>query len=178
MPETPPAAAARPTAPELAAWLAEHSPALSVEPEGDFMTEYLYRVARTIGEYGYAVQPVVSDGHSAPYSYTIGLHQSHGYELVMTGLGHEVANGVLHRLVDRFKDSTGPASGVSLDGVLAGGFQVRMRRVESLENFSLHRAIFGDDSCPPYWQVVWPDAAGVFPTDLGCSISPEGQPLL
>ncbi|MFD7899069.1 DUF4262 domain-containing protein [Streptomyces sp. NPDC059743] len=144
----------------------------------DFMTDYLYRAARMIGEHGYIVQPVVSDGHSAPYSYTIGLHQSHGYDLVMTGLGHEVANSVLHNLVDRFKDSAGPAADVSLDGVLADGFQVRMRRVESLKDFSLHRAIFGDESCPPYWQVVWPDAAGVFPTDPGCSISPGSQPLL
>ncbi|MEU9744645.1 DUF4262 domain-containing protein [Streptomyces niveus] len=144
----------------------------------DFMTEYLYRAARTIGEHGYIVQPVVSDGHSAPYSYTIGLHQSHGYELVMTGLGPEVANGVLHNLVERFKDSAGPAPDVSLDGVLADGFQVRMRRVGSLKDFSLHRAIFGDDSRPPYWQVVWPDTAGVFPPDPGCSISVEGQPLL
>ncbi|WP_079054420.1 DUF4262 domain-containing protein [Streptomyces graminilatus] len=142
----------------------------------DFMTSYLLQMARTIAEHGYAVQSVATDGYSAPYSYTIGLHQSHGYELVMTGLSPRVSSGVLRTLADRFADSAGPDPDILLGGVLAGGFQVRMRLVESLENFSLLRAIFGDDTRPPYWQAVWPDRFGMFPGDAACSLSPGVQP--
>jgi len=145
--------------------------------QSDFMASYVLRVARTVAEHGYAVHPVLADGRSAPYSYTIGLHQSHGYELVMTGLSPEVTSGVLHALVDRFADSAGPDPDALLDGVLSGGFQVRMRRVDSLVHFSLLQAVFGDDARPPYWQVVWPDRFGVFADDAACSLSPGVQPF-
>ncbi|MFF4534254.1 DUF4262 domain-containing protein [Streptomyces sp. NPDC001407] len=142
----------------------------------DFMQGYLLHLAHEMAEHGYVVQSVEGDEYSVPYSYTVGLHQSRGYELVMTGVPRTVAEPVLHNLVERFAHSAGPEPGVDLDGVLGGGYRIRMRRVDSLVNFAILRALFGEDADPPYWQAVWPDPSGIFPGAPGCSLTPAGQP--
>ncbi|RLU82592.1 hypothetical protein CTZ27_30200 [Streptomyces griseocarneus] len=143
----------------------------------DFMRSALRRVRSTIAKHGYAVQNVLGDECSAPFSYTIGLHRSHGYELVMTGIAPKLAESLLHTMVDRFADIAGPEPGMKMDRVLGGGYQVQMRRVDSLRNFSLLRAVFGEDAGPVYWQALWPDSSGVFPAEPGCSLSPGTQPF-
>ncbi|WP_328373799.1 DUF4262 domain-containing protein (plasmid) [Streptomyces sp. NBC_00445] len=144
----------------------------------DFMTEYVARLRAVIAEHGFAIQPVLADERSADYCYTIGLHKSLGHEFVMTGLDVRVMQGVLHSVVERFAGSTGPVVGEVLDGLLANGFQLLMRPVESLEPFAMLRAVYGQEIAVPYWQAVWPDRHGVFPTDASCSLSPGTQPLL
>ncbi|WP_030383013.1 MULTISPECIES: DUF4262 domain-containing protein [unclassified Streptomyces] len=144
----------------------------------DFMTEYVARLRAVIAEHGFAVQPVLGDESIADYCYTIGLHKSLGHEFVMTGLDVRVMQGVLHSVVERFAGSCGPVAGEVLDGLLADGFQLLMRPVESLEPFAMLRAVYGKEIAVPYWQAVWPDRDGVFPTDASCSLSPGTQPLL
>ncbi|WP_260614528.1 DUF4262 domain-containing protein [Streptomyces sp. WAC02707] len=85
---------------------------------------------------------------------------------------------MLHSVVERFAGKPGPVSGETLDGLLANGFQLLMRPVDSLEPFSMLRAVYGREITVPYWQAVWPDRDGVFPTDASCSLSPGTQPLL
>ncbi|WP_234315848.1 DUF4262 domain-containing protein [Streptomyces sp. NRRL F-5527] len=144
----------------------------------DFMTAYVARLRAVIAEHGFAVQPVLADESSAAYCYTVGLHESLGHEFVMAGLDVRVMQGVLHSVVERFAGSSGPVAGEVLDGVLANGFQLLMRPVESLEPFGMLRAVYGGEVAVPYWQAVWPDRDGIFPTDASCSLSPGTQPLL
>jgi hypothetical protein len=144
----------------------------------DFMTEYVARLRDVIAEHGFAVQPVLADEDSVAYCYTVGLHESLGHEFVMAGLDIRVMQGVLHSVVGRFAGSSGPVAGEVLDGLLADGFQLLMRPVESLEPFAMLRAVYGGEIAVPYWQAVWPDRDGVFPTDASCSLSPGTQPLL
>lgn len=142
----------------------------------DRLTSYALRVRQTIAEDGYGVVPVV--GWSiAPYSYTVGLHETHGFELVMVGLDHRVMDGLLRSLVERFRDSAGPDPSVALEGLLAEGFRLIMRPVRSLEPFSLFRTFYGMAASPPFWQAVWPDAGGQFPGDAGYSPPLEQQQL-
>ncbi|WP_307839660.1 DUF4262 domain-containing protein [Streptomyces sp. MBT49] len=144
----------------------------------DFMTEYVARLREIIAEHGFAVQAVLADEGSAAYCYTVGLHESLGHEFVMAGLDVRAMQGVLHSVVELFAGSSGPVAGEVLDGLLANGFRLLMRPVESLEPFAMLRAVYGRDTAVPYWQAVWPDRDGVFPTDASCSLSPGTQPLL
>ncbi|MFI6689480.1 DUF4262 domain-containing protein [Streptomyces sp. NPDC050485] len=145
----------------------------------DFMAEYVARLRGVIAKHGFAVQAVLADEGSAAYCYTIGLHESLGYEFVMAGLDVRAMQSVIHSVVERFSGSSGPVADVALDGLLANGFQLLMRRVDSLEPFSMLRAVYGREaSAVPYWQAVWPDRDGVFPTDASCSLSAGTQPLL
>lgn len=144
----------------------------------DFMTEYVARLRSVIAEHGFAVQAVLAGENSAAYCYTIGLHESLGHEFVMAGLDIRTMQSVLHCVVERFAGSSGPVAGEVLDGVLANGFQLLMRPVESLQPFAILRAVYGKEIAVPYWQAVWPDRDGIFPTDSSCSLSPGTQPLL
>ena len=144
----------------------------------DFMAEYVARLRGVIAEHGFAVQAVLADESSAAYCYTVGLHESLGHEFVMAGLDVRAMQGVLHSVIERFAGSSGPVSGEVLDGLLANGFQLLMRPVESLDPFSMLRAVYGREIAVPYWQAVWPDRDGVFPTAPSCSLSPGTQPLL
>ncbi|OLO26080.1 hypothetical protein PZ61_0236340 [Streptomyces sp. MNU77] len=144
----------------------------------DFMTEYVARLRSVIAEHGFAVQAVMADENSAAYCYTVGLHESLGREFVMAGLDVRTMQGVLHSVVERFTGSSGPVAGEVLDGLLANGFQLLMRPVESLKPFAMLRAVYGREIAVPYWQAVWPDRDGIFPTDASCSLSPRTQPLL
>lgn len=143
----------------------------------DWMTGYALRAKRVIVAHGYIVQPVLGDGRSAPYSYTVGLHETRGYELVMVGLDNPTMNGLLHSLVERFDESSGPDPDVFLEGLLRRGFRLRMQPVASLEPFSILRAVYGAAVSPPFWQAVWPDPGGRFPGDAGYAMSPEQQLL-
>ncbi|MFE2271445.1 DUF4262 domain-containing protein [Streptomyces lavendulae] len=143
----------------------------------DRMTDYAARLRGVIAEHGYAVQAVLDDDGSA-YCYTVGLHESLGCEFVMSGLDAGVMQRVLHSVVKRFAGSSGPVAGEVLDGLLGDGFQLLMRPVESLGPFAMLRAVYGREAAVPYWQAVWPDRDGIFPTDVSCSLSPGTQPLL
>ncbi|MEU0022081.1 DUF4262 domain-containing protein [Streptomyces sp. NPDC048664] len=144
----------------------------------DFMTEYVTRLRSVIAEHGFAVQAVLADEGSAAYCYTVGLHESQGHEFVMTGLDVRTMQRVLHSVVERFAGTSGPVAGEVLDGLLANGYQLLLRPVQSLEPFTMLRAVYGREASAPYWQALWPDAEGIFPTDISCSLSPGTQPLL
>ncbi|MCL3999213.1 DUF4262 domain-containing protein, partial [Streptomyces lavenduligriseus] len=77
----------------------------------DFMAEYAARLRSAIAEHGFIIQPVFSRESSATYCYSVGLHESLGYEFVMVGLDVGVAQGVLHSVVERFSGSSGPVPG-------------------------------------------------------------------
>ncbi|WP_435060495.1 DUF4262 domain-containing protein [Streptomyces sp. bgisy060] len=143
----------------------------------NFMTGYVERLRRLIEECGFAVQAVYAEDGAAAYCYTVGLHESLGHEFVMTGLDVRAMQGLLHSVAERFAGKPGPVSGETLDGLVANGFQLLMRPVDSLEPFSMLRAVYGRGFAVPYWQAVWPDRNGVFPTDTSCSLSPGTQPL-
>ncbi|MFJ3946337.1 DUF4262 domain-containing protein [Streptomyces griseoaurantiacus] len=140
------------------------------------MVSYVARLRRIISEHGFAVQAVLGDDESAPFCYTVGLHKSRGYEVVMAGLEVRVLQSIIHSVVDRF-GSEHPASDVPLDGLLSNGYQLLMRRVDSLDEFSMLRAVFGPEVVVPFWQAVWPDRDGAFPTEASCSLSRGTQPL-
>ncbi|MFD8947540.1 DUF4262 domain-containing protein [Streptomyces xanthophaeus] len=144
----------------------------------DFLAEYAVRLRSAIAEHGFVIQWVGAREGSATFCYTIGLHESLGYELVMVGLDGRVAKGVLHSVAERFSGSSDPVAGEVLDGLLEDGVQLLMRPVESLEPFAMLRAVYGEEIAVPYWQAVWPDLDGAFPTDASYSFSSGIQPLL
>ncbi|WP_424892165.1 DUF4262 domain-containing protein [Streptomyces sp. XH2] len=143
---------------------------------GEFMVNYVARLRRVIFKHGFAVQAVLGDGDSAPFCYTIGLHKSRGYEVVMTGLDVRTLQSIIHSVVDKLS-ATEPTPDAPLDGLLPNDYQLLMRRVDSLDEFSMLRAVYGAEVAVPFWQVVWPDRYGVFPTEPACSLSLETQPL-
>ncbi|WDN55867.1 DUF4262 domain-containing protein [Streptomyces clavuligerus] len=142
-----------------------------------FMAECVSRMRKLIEEHGFAVQAVSADESSAAYCYTVGLHKSLGVELVMGGLEIGAMHDILRTVAERLAGSSGPIVSGVLEGLLPSGCELLMRPVNSLESFAMFRAVYGREAEVPYWQAVWPDRDGCFPTDSACSLSPRAQLL-
>ncbi|MEU0110669.1 DUF4262 domain-containing protein [Streptomyces sp. NPDC006251] len=143
---------------------------------------YLQKLAEQIAARGYAVPRIGPDPETGqpPYAYTAGLHVTHGYELAISGLEPEVASEVVDLLATTLLErGTTPAEGVAVDGLLHGGYSLRLRPVGDPARFRIIAALFPElPALPAIWQALWPDAGHRFPGDVGCRITPEGQALL
>ncbi len=140
---------------------------------------YERKVLKSIEKSGLAL--VFDDGGEdhPPYAYTTGLWDSAGSpELVVFGLGKDLASGVFARAFDEMKSGALVLSdGARWSGVIAN-FDCKWRRVHptqlTTERFGTalwyrhHRSGRYDDL--NMYQLVWPDTAGRFPWDEGCSV--------
>ncbi|MYX26817.1 DUF4262 domain-containing protein [Streptomyces sp. SID8381] len=116
------------------------------------------------------------DGKVPPYAYTVGRARRPGraYELACTGVAGPLAQIIIRRAADQLvRDLLDPAEGLELDEVVNGD-RVRLHQVQDAAR--LRR----DGAAPavPFWQILLPDAWGLFPGDPHCSFSDEVQPLL
>ncbi|MFD9545724.1 DUF4262 domain-containing protein [Streptomyces sp. NPDC060022] len=115
---------------------------------------------------------------TASFAYTVGLGARPGraYELALTGLPAMLACTVLNNATEVLvTDALDPADGMELDDVLIG-YTVRLRPVDDTSPLTGIRSELGVDV--PVWQVLWPDARGAFPGDLGHDAGVPPQPLM
>jgi hypothetical protein len=142
---------------------------------------YLQRLAEQVAARGYAVPHIVPDPDSAqpPYTYTAGLHITHGYELAFSGLP-DIASDVLGLLAEALAErGTTPADGLTVAGLLHDGYSIRLRPISNPARFTVVRALFPDLPAPPaIWQALWPDPGHRFPGDTGCRTTAAAQALL
>ena len=145
----------------------------------DSYDTYLLMLQEQIKRDGYAAQYVLEDTvtGAAPYGYTVGLHETHGYELVVCGLIDVTTAVILRRLSEHLRDrEIEPVADLRVPGIIARGHYLKLRPVENPDALGIVGALYGYD--PPAWQAVWPDAKGRFPGDDGYSVSAAGQRLL
>ena len=141
---------------------------------------YLLMLRERIERDGYAAQYVFGDPATgaAPYGYTVGLHESDGYELAVCGLDASTTAVVLRRLSEQLRrEAVKPVADLRVPGITAG-YDLQLRPVQDPDALGIVGALYGFD--PPAWQAVWPDVKGHFPgdEDHGYGVSGAGQQLL
>lgn len=139
---------------------------------------YLFMLQETIKRHGYAVQYVFGDPvtDAAPYGYTVGLHESYGYELAVAGLDGNATALVLHRLSEQLRGNDEPPTPDLQIREVIRGYPLKLRPVQDPDSLGIVGALYGFN--PPAWQGLWPDAAGHFPGDEGYAVTAAGQRLL
>ena len=138
------------------------------------------RLARTIRAHRWAVQYVEAGEEPGEprFGYTIGLYGLGHPELVVVGLGHDDAHGILGRVAGMVAEGRDLLVGELLAWPDRGGRIV----VETLPNpgevvLAANRFYErpAEYSVPAY-QLAWASPAGCFPWDAGWDGWPHGQP--
>jgi hypothetical protein len=128
------------------------------------------------GWFGLSVAPRVDSGDPEEwFTYTIGLPKSHGWpEIICFGLGSDVAYGVLADAIAECESKEiQPTAGLRLTDTL-NGFDALLVDGSAIPDPYFGSAIwyarFAGTKVPPErLQLLWPDKAGKFPNDDGCS---------
>jgi hypothetical protein len=137
-------------------------------------------LAQTIRTHRLAVQYVGAGDAPGepPFGYTIGLFGLGHPELVVVGVGHDIAHGMLNRLGRLVVGGRNLVPGELLHD---DGGAVPLA-VEVLPNpgevvFSANRFYERpDEFSVPAFQLTWPDAGGAFPWDPGYAYPADVQP--
>ncbi|SEM77965.1 DUF4262 domain-containing protein [Streptacidiphilus jiangxiensis] len=166
------------TAGRLAATTAEFEALLD-----DFVVAFdpvISRVLQNIDEHGLHITGVFPTSDTAPedreqFSYTTGLSERLGFELALATMPYETALWILNTAATLLKDT--PAEGDRIEGVLGGGYTARLHRCADTSRFAMTRRIYGSDPDRGVWQVLVPDAAGLFPDEPGYNHTGLPQPL-
>ncbi len=135
-----------------------------------------------IAKYGWSVQGVGAEGDEPAFSYTVGLHHSWKHpEVIVFGLPHDVAQGVLNTVGERIQRGEIFRPGVEYPDVLEG-FDLRLRAVSEAQSFKQHVGYalwYYQGQRFDLLQLLWPDKHGCFPDERR---APEwltqSQPLL
>ena len=137
------------------------------------------RLAQTIRAHRVAVQYVVrgEESDEPPFGYTVGLFGVGHPELVVVGVGHETACGLLNQVAGLVLGGRDLVPGeVITDGA------AELLVVEQLPNpgevlFSANRFYERpDEYSVPAYQLTWAHPDGGFPWDPGYPCPPECQP--
>lgn len=143
---------------------ADHVCALCNE-DGDF-DDYLRSVAVKVTEHGFTVIGVIGEGDQPGWTYTIGLEQSRSHpELLIAGLDHQVAYGVLCILAERVLTGDRLEAGTPLTGCLAGGYELVPLDIMDVKDgdwFNIAHHYYEDEEFSAF-QVVWPDLDNNYP---------------
>ncbi|MBU6373907.1 MAG: DUF4262 domain-containing protein [Alphaproteobacteria bacterium] len=127
------------------------------EDEREFVAQI-----RTHGWFG---THIYAEGDASGFSFTTGFCVTLNHpEVIVFGLDGEIAHDVLWDVFRDVRDGRPLRAGVRLDGVLADlpiyVFPVDVRHYE--DHLGWSRWFYAGDAFPCL-QLVWPDAAGVFP---------------
>lgn len=119
---------------------------------------------------GFAYICVGQEGRTPPFAYTIGLTETYGCpELLIFGVGQQVADAVFHGLVDKIKSGVRFADGDLVTQVLNVACAIKAVPGEAARPFALNvmSRYQGGAHTPAFQQVVYPDQAGLFPWEVG-----------
>ena len=148
---------------------------------------FLAEVDQRIEQFGWIIQSVVPPEDNElqiHYSYTVGLSapRFRHAELIICGLGPEMARSILNGLADAVKAGHTFVSGEMSSGHLKSGLDLQVISAPLAHGrcpLEVANSLFGSVEPVPALQVVWPDANNRFPWQL--AFDPgyiEYQPLL
>lgn len=144
------------------------------------LDDYLERVAEIIEKHGWFLQGVFPRaGEWGPvFVYTIGLTEFDHPEIIVFGLGYEIAPRILNDLGERVRGGEKFETGKPYDDILAdySCVFIEVANPDTAEEITQARNIYGPDIAA--LQLVWPDQDGRFPGEEGYSVDPRTQPLL
>lgn len=143
------------------------------------MTEEVADLVDLVDQYGWAVRHVVPppDDDTAGLSYTVGLTAMDHPEVVVQGLPADAANAFLNDVGQQVRDGVRFAAGQVTTALTDDERPMAFIAIddELTDELTVAGQLYGAVQA---LQLVWPDAAGVFPWQLGYDLEPERQPLL
>lgn len=119
---------------------------------------------------GFAFICIGQDTDAPPFAYTVGLTETYGSpELLIFGVGQQIANVVFHGVVDKIKAGARFSDGDVLVEVLNLPCSIRAVRSEAAFPFAMNVAARYEftDRAPSFQQIVYPDRDGKFPWEPG-----------
>lgn len=153
--------------------------------EDDLVRQYWTQLLALIGEHGHAVQAVLPTESEVGFSYTVGLAEFTGMELIVFGLPVPVAMAVLNAAASTLKehgalpcDVVLPPRSAAMPAAINdwANSPIMVRRclpgrAKKYAHFAYDYALMqcSDMEQPPpefvMLQIVWPDRQGRFPED-------------
>lgn len=121
---------------------------------------------------GFAVICIGPEPGVPPFAYSVGLTETYGSpELLIVGVGDQVAIPVFHAVVDKIKRGEKLVDGDVLEQVLNVPCVVKAISEDTASKYALNvLSRYKDSSTPPaFQQIVYPDEAGIFPWERGYS---------
>lgn len=129
----------------------------------DPLANYLQRCRELIALHGHMVQSVFGQDGTAPYSYTAGLTTQFGFELVIFGLGPEMASSLLNQVTKKLHASP-IEDEVGIDGIANVPLRLRTVRFDpDIHPISVSVRLGYSPTHLRY--LIWPDESGVYPGD-------------
>lgn len=135
-----------------------------------------------IQKHGFMVQGVFGTDKAPepPFAYTIGLHQKNRPEIIVFGLppetAHQLLNTVARLLLDRETALPKIREKLTLPGWGVPAYLVSVPAVRA--ELYAYGAATRSQQQATYFQVVWPDKAGLFPWEPGADFSSFPQQYL
>jgi hypothetical protein len=140
------------------------------------------KVLADVEQYGWHCLHIHDDGQVPFWTFTIGLVRTWSHpEIVVFGLPDTTAHEVLSDIVRRIEGGEQLESGRTYDDVFGNRVPARFVEVDpaAYSAFLGYAQWFYETEADfPVIQLVWPDKAGRFPWEAGCTVSREHQPVL
>lgn len=132
--------------------------------------KFFQQIDSLIRSEGFAFICISADETVPPYAYTVGITETYGCpELLIFGVGEQIANVVFHAVVDKIKNGSRFVDGDLLVDVLNLPCAIKAISDEAARPFALN--VFaryeGASQRPSFQQIVYPDRASVFPWEQG-----------
>lgn len=132
--------------------------------------KFFQQIDSLIRSEGFAYICIGPDVHGPSFAYTVGLTETYGCpELLIFGVGEQIANVVFHSIVGKIKNGERFADGDVMNDVLNLPCAVRDVSAGAARPFALNvwSRYEGALQTPRFQQVVYPDRASVFPWESG-----------
>lgn len=132
--------------------------------------KFFRQIDSLIKSNGFAFICIGADTVSPGFAYTVGLTETYGCpELMIFGVGNEVANVVFHAVVNRIKAGEQLKDGDVLINVLNLPCTIRQVTGGAAIPYALNaiRRYEGSAQKPTFQQIVYPDQTNVLPWEPG-----------
>ena len=141
------------------------------------------KIERTIldnvEKHGWFCMSVLGEGEAPPFAYSVGFTKTFGCpEFIVFGLNDKISHSILWNAFHKLKEGETPSDNQSWAGLIKN-YTCVLRAVHpsNVVRDYLNSAIWfwGDPKergrALEAFQIVWPDASGLFPWDSNCNSS-------
>jgi len=133
------------------------------------------RLVKDVANIGWHSLHVTGDGAIPDFVYSVGLMETYGHpEIIVFGLPMETMHDLVSNFVAGIDGGRAFVKAGSYDGIV-DGFSLATRPMNTQHHCDFvgyalwHRAFVGKSGDLRVVQCFWPDKAGVFPFEKGCS---------
>jgi hypothetical protein len=133
-------------------------------------SELFHKIDGIIKKAGFAFLSIGQDGNTPPFAYTVGITETYGCsELIIFGVGQNVADAVFNGLVEKIKSGKRFNDGDIVSELLNMPVAIKSLSKEVARPFFLNVSsrYKGTKHTPTFQQMVYPDRAGKFPWETG-----------